>query len=209
MRSHSWTQDPEGVKRGILAAAREAFVEHGFAGARVDDIAARTETSKRMIYYYFGDKRGLYVAVLEEAYAGIRSHEQQLDLSALPVREALARLTGETFDYHARHPDLVRLVMDENMHYARHIETSDRVRALNNTALSTIGAIYDRGVAEGVFRPGLEPIDIHLTISALAFYNMSNRATIRVLFRHDMGSPAALARRRAQVIDAVLRFVQA
>ncbi|MCE2933902.1 MAG: TetR/AcrR family transcriptional regulator, partial [Hyphomicrobiales bacterium] len=71
-RSHSWTQDPEGVKRNILEAAREAFVEHGFAGARVDDIAARTATSKRMIYYYFGDKRGLYVAVLEEAYSGIR-----------------------------------------------------------------------------------------------------------------------------------------
>lgn len=209
LRSHSWTQDPEGVKRNILAAAREAFVEHGFAGARVDDIAARTETSKRMIYYYFGDKRGLYVAVLEDAYAGIRGHEQQLDLTVLPPREALARLAGETFDYHARYPDFVRLVMDENIHYARHIEKSERVQAVNNTALSTIGAIYDRGLAEGVFRAGLEPIDIHLTISALAFYNVSNRATIRALFAHDMGSPAALARRRVQVIDTVLRFVQA
>jgi AcrR family transcriptional regulator len=206
-RSNSWTQDPEGVKRNILAAAREAFVEHGFAGARVDDIAARTATSKRMIYYYFGDKRGLYVAVLEEAYSGIRGHEQHLDLSLLPPREALARLAGETFDYHARHPGFVRLVMDENIHYARHIEKSERVQAVNNTALSTIGAIYDRGVADGVFRAGLEPIDIHLTISAFAFYNMSNRATIRALFGHDMGSPAALAKRREQVIETVLRFV--
>lgn len=209
MRSHSWTQDPEGVKRNILEAAREAFVEHGFAGARVDDIAARTETSKRMIYYYFGDKRGLYVAVLEEAYAGIRGHEQHLDLTTLPPREALRRLTGETFDYHARHPDFVRLVMDENIHYARHIEKSERVQALNLTALATIRAIYDRGVAEGEFRAGLEPIDIHLTISALSFYNMSNRATIRALFGHDMGSPAALVARREQVIETVLRFVSA
>lgn len=206
-RSATWTQDPEGVRRNILAAARNAFVEHGFAGARVDDIAARTATSKRMIYYYFGDKRGLYVAVLEEAYSGIRGREQHLELSALPPREALARLAGETFDYHAQHPEFVRLVMDENIHYARHIEKSGRVQQLNLTALSTIHAIYDRGVAEGAFRAGLEPIEIHLTISALSFYNVSNRATIRALFQHDMGSPEALAARRAQVIDIVLRFV--
>jgi len=206
-RSHSWTQDPEGVKRNILAAAREAFVEHGFAGARVDDIAARTATSKRMIYYYFGDKRSLYVAVLEVAYSGIRGHEQHLDLTTLPPREALARLAGETFDYHANQPDFVRLVMDENIHYARHIEKSERVQAVNLTALSTIRAIYDRGVGEGAFRAGLEPIEIHLTISALSFYNVSNRATIHALFGHDMGGPAALAKRREQVIETILRFV--
>ncbi|MCU0818846.1 MAG: TetR family transcriptional regulator [Beijerinckiaceae bacterium] len=208
-RSNSWTQDPEGVKRNILAAAREAFVELGFAGARVDDIAARTATSKRMIYYYFGDKRSLYVAVLEEAYSGIRGHEQHLDLLAMPPREALARLAGETFDYHAKHPEFVRLVMDENIHYARHIEQSERIQALNLTALATIRTVYDRGMADGVFRAGLEPIDIHVTISALSFYNMSNRATIRALFGHDMGSTDALEKRRAQVIDTVLRFVTA
>ncbi|MGL5446699.1 MAG: TetR/AcrR family transcriptional regulator [Rhabdaerophilum sp.] len=203
----SWTQDPAGVRRDILAAAREAFVENGFSGARVDDIATRTATSKRMIYYYFGDKRGLYAAVLEEAYAGIRNHELKLDLSVLSPSEALAQLAGQTFDYHAENPDFVRLVMVENIHHAQHIARSERIATLNLTAIDTVRNIYERGVATGAFRADLLPLDIHLTISALAFYNVSNRATIHALFQHDMGSSDALERRRSHVIDAVLRFV--
>lgn len=203
----SWTQDPEGVKRDILAAAREAFVESGFSGARVDDIATRTATSKRMIYYYFGDKRGLYAAVLEQAYAGIRQRELKLDLSALSPVEALAQLTGQTFDYHANNPDFVRLVMVENIHHAHFIAASEKISKLNLTAIDTVRGIYERGVASGHFRRDLDPLDIHLTISALAFYNVSNRATIRALFQHDMGEPSALARRREHVVETVLRFV--
>lgn len=205
----SWTQDPAGVRRDILAAARQAFVENGFSGARVDDIATRTATSKRMIYYYFGDKRGLYAAVLEEAYAGIRNHELKLDLSVLPPAEALAQLAGKTFDYHAKNPDFVRLVMVENIHHAQHIARSERIAKLNLTAIDTVRSIYERGVATGAFRADLAPLDIHLTISALAFYNISNRATIHALFQHDMGAPDALARRRAHVVETVLRFATA
>jgi AcrR family transcriptional regulator len=203
----SWTQDPAGVRRDILTAARDAFVEHGFSGARVDDIATRTATSKRMIYYYFGDKRGLYAAVLEEAYAGIRNHELKLDLSALTPAEAMAQLVGQSFDYHAENPDFVRLVMVENIHHAQHLARSERIATLNLTAIDTVRIIYERGVAAGVFRPDLAPLDIHLTISALAFYNVSNRATIEALFQHDMAAPAALVRRRKHVIEAVLSFV--
>lgn len=205
----SWTQDPEGVRRDILAAAREAFVENGFSGARVDEIATRTATSKRMIYYYFGDKRGLYAAVLEQAYAGIRKEELKLDLSALTPAEALAQLTGQTFDYHANNPDFVRLVMVENIHHAQHIAASEKISKLNLSAIDTVRGIYERGVAAGQFREDLNPLEIHLTISALAFYNVSNRATIRALFQHDMGEPDALARRRQHVIETVLRFVSA
>lgn len=205
----SWTQDPEGVRRDILAAAREAFVENGFSGARVDDIATRTATSKRMIYYYFGDKRGLYAAVLEQAYAGIRNQELKLDLTALTPAEALAQLTGQTFDYHANNPDFVRLVMVENIHHAQHITASEKISKLNLTAIDTVRGIYERGVAEGQFRDDLNPLEIHLTISALAFYNVSNRATILALFQHDMGEPETLARRRERVVETVLRFVSA
>jgi AcrR family transcriptional regulator len=205
----SWTQDPEGVKRDILAAAREAFVENGFSGARVDDIATRTATSKRMIYYYFGDKRGLYAAVLEQAYAGIRQRELKLDLTALSPVEALTQLTGQTFDYHANNPDFVRLVMVENIHHAQHIAASEKIAKLNLTAIDTVRGIYERGVATGHFRRDLDPLDIHLTISALAFYNVSNRATIRALFQHDMGESGALGRRRQHVVETVLRFVKA
>lgn len=207
-RSASWTQDPEGVRRSILDAARLEFVENGLSGARVDEIAARTATSKRMIYYYFGDKEGLYRAVLEEMYERIRAFERGLDLASLEPEEAMARLTGFTFDYHAENPDFVRMVMIENIHHGRHLATSDRIATLNLSGIDVIREAYGRGVASGVFRPGIEPIDIHLTISALAFYNVSNRASIRQVFGHDMGAPEALARRRESAIDTVLRMLR-
>jgi AcrR family transcriptional regulator len=205
----AWTQNPEGVRRNILDVAKAEFVEHGLSGARVNDIAARTATSKRMIYYYFTDKEGLYLAVLEDAYAGIRTLERSLDLAALPPLEALAALTGFTFDYHADHPDFVRLVMVENIHHARHLKLSAKISALNSSALNVISALYARGVAEGAFRPGIDPVDIHLTISALSFYNVSNRASIQQVFGHDMGGETQRKARRASIIDTVLRFVRA
>ncbi|SEG81045.1 transcriptional regulator, TetR family [Bosea lathyri] len=203
----SWTQDPEGVRRDILAVARTEFAEKGLSGARVDEIAAKTSNSKRMIYYYFGDKEGLYRAVLEEAYARIRTFERSLDLGTLAPREAIARLTAFTFDYHADNPDFVRLVMIENIHHARHLATSSQIGSLNLSAIAMIGEIYERGLAEGVFREGLDPIDIHLTISALSFYNVSNRASIRQVFGHDMAAPDARARRCASAVDTLLRMV--
>jgi AcrR family transcriptional regulator len=203
----SWTQDPDGVRRNILDVAREEFVEHGLTGARVDEIAARTSSSKRMIYYYFGDKQGLYVAVLEECYARIRGIEIEMDLAAMSPEAAMAALVGFTFDYHADHPDFVRLVMIENIHHARHLKASAKIGALNSSAISTIEMIYSRGVAAGRFRSGLRPIDIHLTISALSFYNVSNRASIAQIFRHDMGSPAERLVRRQVAVDTVLRFL--
>lgn len=206
-KSQSWTQDPDGVRRDILAVALSEFVENGLSGARVDEIAAKTSTSKRMIYYYFGDKEGLYRAVLEAAYARIRNFERSLDLAALPPREAIAALAGFTFDYHADNPDFVRLVMVENIHHARHLESSAKIGELNLSAIDMIAEIYRRGIDEGVFRDGLDPIDIHLTISALSFYNVSNRASIRQVFGHDMAAPDARERRRQSAIETVLRML--
>jgi AcrR family transcriptional regulator len=206
-KAASWTQDPDGVRRNILAVAREEFVENGLSGARVDEIAAKTSTSKRMIYYYFGGKEGLYRAVLEEMYARIRSFERSLDLAALPPKEAIATLAGFTFDYHADNPDFVRMVMVENIHHAKHLASSPEIATLNLSAIDMIREAYERGVADGVFREGLDPIDIHLTISALSFYNVSNRASIREVFGHDMGAPEARARRRESAVDTVLRML--
>lgn len=206
-KSASWTQDPDGVRRNILAVARDEFVENGLSGARVDEIAAKTSTSKRMIYYYFGDKEGLYRAVLEEAYARIRNFERSLDLAALPPRDAIVSLTGFTFDYHADNPDFVRLVMVENIHHARHLQSSAKIADLNLSVIDMIQEVYQRGLREGVFREGLDPIDIHLTISALSFYNVSNRASILQVFGHDMGAPEARERRRLSAIETVLRML--
>lgn len=207
-RAASWTQDPDGVRRDILAAARTEFVEKGLSGARVDEIAARTATSKRMIYYYFGDKQGLYRAVLEDAYQRMRDSERKLDLAAMPPREALATLVAASFDYHADDPGYVRLIMVENIHHARHLQGSQTIVPLNLPAIETVREIYERGASEGAFRAGLDPLDIHLTIAALGFFNVSNQATVRELFGHDTADPAIRERRRSHVVEAVLRMVQ-
>lgn len=191
-------------RRDIVAIATAHFAERGFAGARVDEIAAATATSKRMIYYHFGNKEGLYRAVLTEAYRGIRSAELGAGLDAMPALAALERLTALTFDYHFRHPELVRLVMDENMRQAPHVASV--VEAHNDTVLPSIQALIDRGVSEGTFRPGIDALDLHMTISALAFYYVSNRYTFATVFQTDTTSDAAAARRREQVVAIVLSY---
>src|SRR3954463_11601310 len=76
--------DPEGAKQDILDVATKEFAQHGLSGARVDAIAARTRTAKHMIYYYFGSKEGLFLAVLEQSYARMRAAERELELDQLP-----------------------------------------------------------------------------------------------------------------------------
>lgn len=191
-------------RRDIVAVATKHFADKGFAGARVDEIAAATATSKRMIYYHFGSKEGLYRAVLTEAYRGIRSAELDAGLDELPALAALERLTALTFDYHFEHPELVRLVMDENMRQAPHVGSV--VEAHNETVLPGTQALIDRGVAEGTMRPGIEAVDLHMTISALAFYYVSNRYTFATIFRTDTSTRAAAVRRREQVVATVLAY---
>jgi AcrR family transcriptional regulator len=199
----------EATRRDILEVATREFAAKGFSGARIDEIAARTSTSKRMIYYYFGDKEGLFVAVLEEAYRRIRSIENTLDLEHLGPEAALEKLVGFTFDYQNANPDFIRLVMVENIHDGAHLKKSGAIHGLNATVIDAIARLYRRGVAAGVFRKGLDPVDIHMSISALCFFNVSNRATFSTIFARDMTSPKALAERRAIVVETVLRYVRA
>ncbi|MEO1115998.1 MAG: TetR/AcrR family transcriptional regulator, partial [Pseudomonadota bacterium] len=131
-RKTSWKQDPEGVKADILAVATSVFAEAGFSGARIDEIIRRTKTSKRMIYYYFGDKSGLYSKVLEAAYARLRKGEGQLDLQALPPLEALAKLAAFTFDFHRNNPEYIRLITIENIHHGKHLKQSETIPKLNS-----------------------------------------------------------------------------
>jgi AcrR family transcriptional regulator len=204
----SRTYDPDRVRRDILAVATEEIAEQGFSGARVDKIAEKTQTSKRMIYYYFKDKAHLFVAVLEQSYARIRDLERAHNFSGLSPVEALRRLTELTFDFHHSDPHFVRLVMVENIHNAVHIDQSDKLQSMNLSAIETVAKIYQRGVKEGVFREGIDVTDIHMTISALCFFNMSNRATFSKIYKRDMVSTKALAKRRKVVSETILRFVQ-
>jgi AcrR family transcriptional regulator len=201
------TPDAESTRRNILEVATAEFAAKGYSGARIDEIAARTNTSKRMIYYYFADKEGLYVAVLEEAYRRIRSIENTLDLEHLEPHEGLARLAGFTFDYQNRNQDFIRLVMVENIHNGAHLKKSRAIHDVNVTVIDKIRWLYERGVDAGRFRRGLDPVDIHMTISALCFFNVSNRATFSLIFERDMESPEALAKRRAIVVETILRYV--
>jgi AcrR family transcriptional regulator len=203
------TNDPERTRAQILKAAADEFAEYGLDGARIDAIAAATATSKRMIYYYFGSKEGLYIAVLEAAYAAVRAKEAELHLDALDPVTALRRLVEFTFDHHQSHEPYIRLVMNENIQRGRYLAQSRTIRSMNVRVIEAIADIYARGVAAGVFRPGLDPIDLHASISALSFFNVSNRHTFAGIFKRDFAKPAVARRRRASVVEMIERFVRA
>lgn len=195
---------PEQIRDGILDVAQEEFADRGFAGARIDAIAERTLTSKRMIYYYFVDKETLYQAVLTRAYAGIRAAEAGLRLDLMKPLEALRQLIETTFDYHADHPDFVRLVMDENIRHGAQIPAE--ALAANSPAIGHLRDIVDRGRRSGEMRADLNPVGLHLMISALSFYPVSNRHTFKANFQLDTAAPASRTILRDTVVEAILRF---
>lgn len=185
------------------------FAEKGLAGARIDEIAAATQTSKRMIYYYFQSKEGLYLAVLEESYRRMREIESQQHLEDLEPEAALRKLVEFTFDHHFSHENYIRLVISENMNRGQFLAQSQSIQQLNVPAISAIRRLYERGVASGVFRPGLDAIDIHASISALTFFNVSNRHTFGLIFKRDLSDPKIAAARRDAIAEMVLRYVRA
>lgn len=202
------TRAPERTRLEILDAATAEFSEKGLAGGRVDDIAARTRTTKRMIYYYFGGKQQLYAAVLERAYGGMRDAEAALDLDGLAPIEALRRLVEITFDHHAAHPEFVRLVSVENIHEGRNVMASPVIRERNAAVISALRALIQRGEREGAFRPGLDALDLHMLISSFCFYRVSNRHTLRAIFGRDGRLPEVAAAHRRMIAEAVLRYVR-
>jgi AcrR family transcriptional regulator len=202
------TNDPERTMADIIEVATREFAEKGLAGARIDDIAEAMRTSKRMIYYYFGSKEGLYIRVLEEAYRRIRAIEAGLHLEDLPPEDALRRLVAFTVDYQLANPDFIRLVMTENIHRGEYLKQSKEIQRLNVPAIEGLRSVYERGVAAGVFRPGLDPVDLHMSISALSFFNTANRHTFALIFKRDLESPAATVARRESIVEMVVRFVR-
>jgi AcrR family transcriptional regulator len=201
------TNDPARTMAEILAVATHEFADKGLTGARIDAIAAATRTSKRMIYYYFGSKDGLYLAVLEEAYRRMRAIEANLHLDDLPPTEALQKLVEFTYDHHRDNEDFIRLVMNENIQRGDYLRQSTNIQALNSNAIHSVRTVYDRGVAQGVFRAGLDPVDIHSAISAFTFFNVSNRHTFGVIFQDRASQDKADTLKREHVVALILRFV--
>lgn len=201
-------QDPEGTRRNIIEIAMREFAERGLSGARIDEIAEKTNGSKRMIYYYFGDKDGLYLRCLEEAYRMVRSEEADLKLDHLSPELALKKFVEHTFEHHNRNPDFIRMVMIENIHHGKFLERSEIIQQLNSTVINDLKDLYSRGVSEGIFREGIEPLELHWHISALCFFNVSNRATFTKIFDMELDSKAQQKRLCAQVVEMILRFAE-
>jgi AcrR family transcriptional regulator len=199
------SRDRERTQVEILDVATAEFAEHGYSGARVDDIAERTRTTKRMLYYYFGSKEGLFVAVLERAYAAIRDAERAVDVDHLDPIAAIRRLAELTFDHHEAHPDFIRLVSIENIHRGEHMGES--LAAINAPAVERIDRILQRGREAGEFRGDVDAVDLHMLISAYCVFRVANRHTWQALFQRDLLDPALRDRYRSMLGDVVVEYL--
>ncbi len=207
LRKKNWKQDPEAVKANILKVAVEQFAQHGLAGARVDEIARQTASSKRMIYYYFSDKEGLYQAALESEYQRVRASETELNLEGLNPIQAMRHITEYTYDYHRCNPNFVRMIAIENIHNAAYLKTSEVIRDLNSKIVKIVEEIYNAGIEQGLFHDASNALQLHWMMSALCFYNVSNKSTFEAGFGAGLHSAAGQSQLRDQIVTTILRTV--
>ncbi|MFD8167518.1 TetR/AcrR family transcriptional regulator [Streptomyces cellulosae] len=208
-RTGARTRDAARTQAEILDVATREFARAGYDGARVDEIAAQTRTTKRMIYYYFGGKEQLFTAVLERAYGVIREAEQELDVDHLDPVAAIRRLAELTFDHHERHPDFIRLVSIENIHDAAHIASSEMLASIGSPALDVIRRILEEGQRTGLFRGDVDAVDLHAMISSFCFFRVANRHTFGALFGRDLVAPEQREHYRAMLGDMVIAYLTA
>ncbi|OKO69239.1 TetR/AcrR family transcriptional regulator [Bradyrhizobium sp. AS23.2] len=201
-------RDPVATRKKLLTAARLEFARHGFAGARVDEIAERAGVNKQLVYHYFGDKDALYLAVLEWVYADIREQERQLNLEGLPPERAIRKLIEASFDYLATNPDFIVLLNDENRGGARHVRGSTRLEAMHSPLVRSVSHILNEGVRSGVFRKGIDPVQLYISIAGLGYFYLSNTPTLSAIFGKDLSSRAARRARRRHVADLVLHSLR-
>jgi AcrR family transcriptional regulator len=198
-------RDAGGNRARILDAATAEFAAHGLGGARVDRIAASAGANKRMLYYYFGAKDALFLAVLERAYEHIRSEEQALRLTDLPPPEGVRQLIAFTWNYYLAHPEFITLLNSENLHRAAHLKRSQRIRALHSPLVTTLSELLERGAREGNLRGGVDPVQLYVSIAALGYFYLSNVHTLSTIFGRDLLAARAKAARLAHVTDLILR----
>ena len=201
------TRDPERTRARILEAARAEFAAHGLGGARVDRIAANADANKRMLYYYFGNKDDLFLAVLEGAYAHIRDAEKELRLTEIDPPEAIRRLVAFTWEYYLEHPEFMTLLNSANLHQGRHLKKSAKVRTMHSPFVAMIEEVLERGRKSGVFRAGVDPVQLYISIAALTYFYLGNKFTLSEIFGRDLLSPRAKAERLAHMGELVLGFL--
>ncbi len=204
----SGLRDPVRTRAAILAAAKAEIAAKGLNGARVDEIALQAGVNKRMIYHYFGDKDGLYLAVLEAAYAAIRNAEITLRLGDLDPIEGMRTLVQFTWDYFIENPEFLSLLATENLHRATYLKKSKAIRELHSPLVGMISELLQRGAKKKVFRKNVDPVQLYISIAALGFFYLSNRYTLSTIFARDLGARTALAERRQHVVDVVLGYLR-
>jgi AcrR family transcriptional regulator len=202
------TRDSERTQAAILAAATREFARHGLGGARVDRIAAGARTNKRMLYYYYGGKEALFVAVLEDCYARIRRAENALSLLDVDPLESVRRLVEFTWNYYLRHPEFLTLPNSENLHGARHVRKSPNVREMNSPLIETLGEVLERGRGSGVFRRDVDALQLYVSIAALSYFYLSNNQTLSAVFGRNLATPQARKERLQHMVDVVLGYLR-
>ena len=201
------SRDSERSKLAILTAAREEFSRVGLGGARVDRIAQKAMVDKKLLYYYFKDKDKLFAAVLESVYAEIRDDQLYLDLKLMPPLIALRRMVEFTWDYYNAHPEFITLLNSENLHQARHLSGSTRIRDLNSPLLLALGDILERGQKQSLFRAGIDPMQLYITIAGCSYFYLSNIHTLSAVFSRDFASAKMLTQRLAHITEVISAFV--
>ncbi|KNY13232.1 TetR family transcriptional regulator [Shinella sp. SUS2] len=200
-------RDAEATKARILDAAKKEFAKNGLGGARVDDIADKAKANKRMIYHYFESKEGLFQTVLEDAYLDIRSAEQKLHLEDLEPKAALEKLVRFTWEYYLKNPEFLTLVNSENLHRAKHLKKSEIIKVSSRKLVNMVSTILERGVKAGVFRDGVDPVQLNITIAAVGYYYLTNRFTGTIIYERDLMAKDALEQRIQFNIETIMRLV--
>lgn len=200
---------PAAAHHNILVAATAEFAAKGLEGARMDEIAARAGVNKRMLYHYVGNKEALWLAVLERTYEAMRDEERRLDVGSLPPLEGMRRLIEFNGAYCRDHPELLALLNNENLHHARYLRGSQRVKNLHSLLVEQIADLLERGRAQGVFRSGVDPVELYITIAAIGYFYFSNVHTLSAIFDRDLGATAARQRHLDHTVEVVLGFLRA
>ncbi|RZI94510.1 MAG: TetR/AcrR family transcriptional regulator [Variovorax sp.] len=200
-------RNAERTQREILRAATQEFATAGLGGARMERIATQAGVNKRLIYYYFESKELLFLSVLEDTYARIRDAEKGLHLDSLDPVTAVRRLVEFTWQYYLENPEFLTLLNSENLHKARHLQRSSRIQEMNSPLVQLLRDVVDRGQRSGLFREGVDPVQLYITIASLCYFYLSNNATLSTIFGRDLFAPTAMSERLSHMTEVVMGYL--
>jgi TetR/AcrR family transcriptional regulator len=201
-------RDATATRTRILEAAMEEFAARGLQDTRIEDVASRADVNRRMIYYYFGDKEGLYLASLETVYANLMNEERKIDVDELGPVEAIAELVRLKIDHYTRYPRFISFLNMENLYKARHLKKSKRIAEFKTPFTHVIARVLERGQRTGLFRKNVDPVDLYISICALGYMYFSNQHTLGVIFNRNLTSPASLKRLKETIVDMVTSYLE-